>query len=182
MDASSEPGGATPLYPLGLRLAGRPVVVVGAGTVALRRASALLAAGAVVHVVAPTATPALADLADTGRLTWSQRPYADADLEGAWLVLACTDDPAVNAAVAAEAERRRVFCSRADEALGGSAWVPAVGRAGSATVAVHADRDPRRAVELRDRLVEAALSAGLAPDRARSGRGGRVVLVGGGPG
>ena len=85
-------------------------------------------------------------------------------------MLACTDDPAVNAAVAAEADRRQVFCSRADEALGGSAWVPASGGPGlsrwrSTPTATRAVR-----LELRDRLVEVALAKTL----RRAGRAGAV--------
>src|SRR6266702_3798309 len=99
--------GPAPLYPLGLRLEGRDVVVVGGGAVALRRVAGLLAAGAKVTVVAPTATPALADLASGGRLSWRQRPYRSGDLDGAWLVMACTDVATVNATVAADAARSR---------------------------------------------------------------------------
>ncbi|HEY5032249.1 MAG TPA: uroporphyrinogen-III C-methyltransferase [Actinomycetes bacterium] len=179
MEPSKDPVEGAPLYPLGLRLGGRRVVVVGAGTVALRRVSALLQADATVVVVAPEATPALTDLAVTGRVEWLQRPYEDGDLDGAWLALACTDQPSVNALVAAAAEQRRIFCSRADDASGGSAWVPAVGRVGGVTVAVHGDRDPARAAALRDGIVEHVVRHPAPHGRHRSGR---VVLVGGGPG
>jgi len=170
------------VYPVGLLLRGRRVVVVGAGTVALRRVTGLLQAHADVVVVAPNATPALADLAASGRVQWRARPFGPADLADAWLVQACTDDPAVNAAVAAEAERLRIFCPRVDDAGAASAWTPAVGRAGPITVAVHADRDPRRAAELRDRLVEHVLSDLGRPRRTAPPGAGRVILVGGGPG
>ncbi len=179
MDPGADAEQGAGLYPLGLRLSGRPVVVVGAGTVALRRVAALLEAGAQVHVVAPSATPALMDLAATGRLRWTARGYVPGDLDGAWLAYACTDDPAVNTAVAEKAESLRIFCSRADDALAGSAWVPAVGRAGSVTVAVHADRDPRRAARLRDQVIDHVMTNPVAPGRPGPGR---VVLVGGGPG
>src|SRR6476619_7301307 len=102
-----------PPYPVGLRLAGRRVVVVGGGRVALRRVSRLLDAGADVWLVSAEAGAALAGYAAAGRLRWERRGYEPGDLDGAWLALACTDDPAVNAAVAAEAERLRVFCARA---------------------------------------------------------------------
>ena len=101
-------------YPLVLDIAGRRAVVVGGGPVALRRVRGLLEAGAVVHVVAPAVLPELAALP----VVVQPRPYADGDLAGAWLVHACTDDPAVNAAVAAEAERRQVPCVRATPAGG----------------------------------------------------------------
>ncbi len=58
-----------------------------------------------------------------------QRRYQDGDLAQAWLAHAATDDPDVNAAVAAEAQRRRIWCVRADYAAASPAWVPAVDQA-----------------------------------------------------
>jgi uroporphyrin-III C-methyltransferase / precorrin-2 dehydrogenase / sirohydrochlorin ferrochelatase len=167
-------------YPLMLDLTGRRAVVVGGGRVALRRAQALLAAGAQVHVIAPQVDPALAGLP----ITVSRRRYRDGDLAGAWLVHAATGDPAVNGAVAAEAERLRLWCVRADDAARSRAWTPAVTRHGDITVAVTAGGDPRRAQRLRA-AIALALAEGTLPARpqraAAAGRG-RVALVGGGPG
>jgi uroporphyrin-III C-methyltransferase / precorrin-2 dehydrogenase / sirohydrochlorin ferrochelatase len=170
-------------YPLLADLAGRRVVVVGGGRVALRRARGLLAAGALVHVVAPAVRPELAALEVAGQgVAVHLRRYADGDLAGAWLAQACTDDPAVNAAVAAEAERRRVLCVRADAAGGGTASTPAVARAGGLTVAVSAGGDPARAAAVRD-AVARLLDRGALPVRhRRPPAGGSVALVGGGPG
>ena len=180
-------GADTPIYPLSLRLAGRRVLVVGGGTVALRRVAGLRAADAEVVVVSPRLTPALADMAARGLITAHQRDYQPGDLDGAWLVLACTDQPQVNEAVAADAERQRVWCARADDAAASAAWVPAVGRAGAVTVAVNAGRDPRRAAALRDRFVDTVAGAdrpALADaEPATSWRtAGWVSIVGGGPG
>ncbi|MGH3979142.1 MAG: NAD(P)-dependent oxidoreductase, partial [Pseudonocardiaceae bacterium] len=108
-------------YLVGLDLTGRRVVVVGAGTVAQRRLPRLVAAGADVLLVAPGATPAVEAMATAGEVCWEAREYRDGDLDGAWYAIACTAEPAVNAAVAAEAQRRRVFCVRADDATGGTA-------------------------------------------------------------
>ena len=178
----------TPIYPLSLRLEGRRVLVVGGGAVALRRVAGLREAGAEVVLVAPRLTPALADLAARGQVTAHQRDYQPGDLDGAWLVLACTDRPEVNAAVAADAERQHLWCGRADDAAASAAWVPAVGRAGAVTVAVNAGRDPRRAAALRDRLVDTVgtvdRSAMKRQEPAAGGQRamGRVSIVGGGPG
>jgi uroporphyrin-III C-methyltransferase/precorrin-2 dehydrogenase/sirohydrochlorin ferrochelatase len=170
------------VYPLGLRLAGRRVLVVGGGSVAQRRVPPLLDAGAQVHLVAPHLTPALEAFVASGRLAHSIRPYEPSDVDGAWLVLALTDSPAVNAAVAGDAEARQTFCVRADDAMLATAWTPAVGRHDRITVAVHADRDPRRAVALRDavveRLADGSLDAAFGRGEPRTG----VALVGGGPG
>lgn len=167
-------------YLAGLVLAGRRVVVVGGGTVAQRRIAGLLAAGADVLVVAPQVTPAVEGMATARELAWEARGYRDGDLDGAWYAVACTDDPGVNAAVAASAERRRVFCVRADDATGGSAVTPAVGHHDGITVGVLAGRRPRRSAAVRTALVE-ALATGLVDDTAEPVTPG-VALVGGGPG
>ena len=90
-------------YLLGLCLAGRRVVVVGGGGVASRRVPAFIDSGADVLLVSPKVTASLEDLATAGRIRWEARGYRAGDCAGAWLVCACTDDPAVNAAVAAAA-------------------------------------------------------------------------------
>jgi uroporphyrin-III C-methyltransferase/precorrin-2 dehydrogenase/sirohydrochlorin ferrochelatase len=158
-----DPG--SPIYPLSLRLAGRRVVVVGGGSVAFRRVAGLRAAEADVVVVSPELSPTLGDLAARGLITAHVRGYEPADLDGAWLVLACTDQPGVNAAVAADAEQRRIWCVRADDAVASAAWVPAVGRSGAVTVAVNAGRNPRRAAALRDRLVERVEAEGRSEEK-----------------
>ena len=115
-------------YLLGLRLEGRRVLVVGGGAVATRRIPALLDAGADVVLVSPAVTASLEDLAASGRIRWEPRDYADGDCADAWLVCACTDDGAVNAAVAAAADRQRTWYVRADDAQASAAWTPAAGR------------------------------------------------------
>jgi uroporphyrin-III C-methyltransferase/precorrin-2 dehydrogenase/sirohydrochlorin ferrochelatase len=171
---------APPHYPLALAMQGRRAVVVGGGQVALRRARGLLDAGANVIVIAPQVTAELAGLP----VTVLQREYRDGDLAAAWLAHAATSDPDVNAAVAAEAERTRIWCVRADEALASAAWTPAIARHGDVTVAVTAGGDPRRAQRLRA-AVQLALAEGALPvrrQRPASTGTGHVTLVGGGPG
>jgi uroporphyrin-III C-methyltransferase/precorrin-2 dehydrogenase/sirohydrochlorin ferrochelatase len=182
------------VYPLALNLAGRDVVVIGGGQVALRRTRALAEAGAMVTVIAPELDPQLTDLSlepDAPRPTSPRsgpavrllrRAYRDGDLAGAWLAHAATDDPAVNAAVAAEAEAKRIWCVRADDAGASAASTPAVTRHGEVTVAVTASGDPRRSQALRA-AIATALATGTLPLRhRRSGAVGSVALIGGGPG
>src|SRR3954467_13858762 len=172
------------VYPVGLRLLGRRVVVVGGGQVAHRRVAGLLEARARVTVVSPDVTPALEALVEPGSLTWVRRRYEPGDLDEAWYAVAATDDPAVNAAVAEEADRSRIFCARADDRSASSVWTPAVGRHGDLVVGVHGGGDPRRAVGVRDAVL-AGLTAGSIADRASRRPPvavGSVVLVGGGPG
>lgn len=174
-----------PPYPSGLRLAGRRVLVVGGGHVAQRRVPQLIAVGADVHVVSPVVTPAIEGLVGSGEITWHQRPFEDADVDGAWYVIAVTDDRAVNNRISELCEAQRTFCVRSDDATLGTAWTPAVGREAGITVAVVGNRDPRRSASVRDEIV-AALRAGTiaaphhratAPERSPG-----VTLVGGGPG
>src|SRR5687767_11255671 len=91
------------VYEIGLRLRGKSVLVVGGGSIAGRRVPRLLAAGARVLLVAPEATTTLSDYAAAGELQWERREWRSGDGDDAWFVLAATDSPDVNAAVAAEA-------------------------------------------------------------------------------
>ena len=171
-------------YLVGLDLGGRRVVVVGAGTVAQRRLPRLVSAGADVVLIAPAATPAVEAMATAGEVRWEVRRYVPGDLDGAWYALACTADPQVNAAVAAEAERARVFCVRADDATGGTAVTAATGEHDGLLIGVLAGRRPRRSAAVRDALVD-ALRTGLvddAPDAEDTPVVPGVALVGAGPG
>ncbi|MFN8081347.1 MAG: uroporphyrinogen-III C-methyltransferase [Kineosporiaceae bacterium] len=193
-------------YLSGLDLTGRRVVVVGGGAVAQRRLPPLVAAGAAVEVIAPQLTPTLEGLAGDGVITWQQRSYRRGDLDGAWYVLALTDAPAVNAAVADEAHSARIFCVRADQAAGGTAVTPATATVTSAVapvatsavtsavtpgpvqLAVLGGGDPRRAVAVRDAVAEALrqnafdLTPQRPADASDPGRLPGVAIVGGGPG
>jgi len=169
-----------PPYPSALRLAGRRVVVVGGGNVAQRRVPALLAAGADVVLVSPHVRPSIEGLATAGEIAWRQRGFETGDLDGAWYVIAATDNAAVNAHVSEVAEASRIFCVRADDAREASAWTPATGRHAGVTVAVVGNREPRRSAALRDQIIE-GLRDGALPVREPDHTPG-VVLVGGGPG
>lgn len=170
-----------PAYPVGLRLAGRRVLVLGGGTVAQRRLPALLTAGAEVTLVAPAVTPSVEAMAEAGELRWERRGYLPGDVEGAWYLLIATDDPEVNAAASAEAERLRVWSVRSDDAEAATAWTPATGRCDGVTVAVLTGRDPRRSAAVRDAVVEGLREGTIGAPRHRDRTPG-VALVGGGPG
>jgi uroporphyrin-III C-methyltransferase/precorrin-2 dehydrogenase/sirohydrochlorin ferrochelatase len=160
-------------YPLHLDLRGRRVLVVGAGAVAVRRVRGLHEVGAAVEVVALEIS---ADLPD---VPVQQRAFVDSDVDGAWLVLACTG--VVDDQVAAACESRRVWCVRADDASQSSAWVPAVTRIDDVVLSVTAGGDPRRSTALRDAVALAVETGDLPLRRSRPGTG-SVALVGGGPG
>jgi len=171
-------------YLVGLRLAGKKVVVVGGGTVAQRRLPLLIASGANVHLISRSATPAVEAM---NGITLARREYRDGDLEGAWYAIAATDDAEVNAAVVAEAERRRIFCVRADIAVEGTAVTPASFAYAGLSVGVLAGGEHRRSAAIRSAIREALQSGVITPESPMGSeasdvvRGG-VALIGGGPG
>ena len=174
-------------YLVGLRLAGKKVVVVGGGTVAARRVPVLIAHGADVHVIARVATPAVEALAEQEPgITLQVRDYRDGDLEGAWYAIAATDDPAVNAEIVAEAERRHLFCVRADAGRDGTAVTPASFDYEGLSIGVLASGEHRRSAAVRSAVREAFQQGRIAPDVVASSASdvvpGGVALVGGGPG
>lgn len=130
---SAEPAGGVCLV---VRLTGARVLGVGAGPVAAAKLLPLVETGADVHVVAPEVGSALQEAADAGRLTLHRRSWAPDDLDGAVLVVAGTADPAVNAAVVAEAAARATLCVRVDREGDGSADFAATVRRGALTLAV----------------------------------------------
>ena len=165
-------------YLVGLRLAGRKVVVVGGGSVAQRRLPLLVASGADVEVITRAATPAVEAMSG---ITLALRDYRAGDLANAWYAIAATDDSEVNAAVVAEAEARHIFCVRADIARDGTAVTPASFEYEGLAVGVLAGGEHRRSAAIRSAIHEAfqhgVITAG-APGVVRGG----VALVGGGPG
>lgn len=168
-------------YLVGVRLAGRKVIVVGGGNVAQRRLPLLVAAGADVEVITRSVTPAVEAMAG---ITLTLRDYRDGDLAQAWYAIAATDDPAVNAAVVAEAERHRVFCVRADSAVEGTAVTPASLRYDGLSVGVLAGGDHRRSAAIRTAVAEALHSGVIATSAGGESHvhKGTIALVGGGPG
>ncbi len=173
-------------YLVGLRLAGRKVVMIGGGTVAQRRVPVLISHGADVHVIARAATPAVEALAaQRPGITLTLRDYRDGDLDGAWYAIAATDDPEVNAAVVAEAESRRIFCVRADAGRDGTAVTPASFDYEGLMVGVLAGGEHRRSAAVRSAIREAFAQGRIAGDLATTAADvmpGGVALVGGGPG
>jgi siroheme synthase-like protein len=140
-------------YPVNLLLTGRRCVVVGGGRIAARKVEALLAAGAVVHVVATDLGDEVRGALDAGRLTADERAFRADDLDGAWLATTATSDPAVNQAVFDAGEARRVFVNAVDDPERCSFTLMSVFRQSDVTVAVGTGgRSPAMTTWLRDRL------------------------------
>ena len=141
-------------YPVCLRLNGRRVLLVGAGAIAESRAIDLVAAGALLTVIAPTASAAVADLARDGALDWQQRQANDNDVASFELVFVATDDTDVSARIAGAARRARVWVNTADVPALCDFTLPSVGRRGPITVAVSTSGTaPALARKLRAQLI-----------------------------
>ncbi|TCN58279.1 uroporphyrin-III C-methyltransferase/precorrin-2 dehydrogenase/sirohydrochlorin ferrochelatase [Rhodococcus sp. SMB37] len=169
-------------YLVGLNLSGRRVVVVGGGSVAQRRLGLLASSGADIHVVARAATPVIESMAARGQITLELRDYVEGDLDGAWYAMACTDEADTNAAIVSEAERRRVFCVRADNAREGSAVTPATAQHDGLTVGVLAGGDHRRSASVRSSIRDALAGSDASGISDTGNKPVGVALVGGGPG
>lgn len=170
-------------YLVGLHLDGKRVLVAGGGGVGARRAVALAREGAQVVVVAPEAVGAIRAAASRGEMIWHQRTVIRSDLAGAWLAMAATDDPTVNADIVQWCEEAGVWSVNASDVSRSAARVAAQSRHGDLALGVVSlgDADPLRAVHVRDALAE-RIDQGRIDTRHRRTRDGRVMLVGSGPG
>jgi siroheme synthase-like protein len=140
-------------YPVNLVVSGRRCVVVGAGRIAARKVEGLLAAGAVVHVVAPSLGDQVRAWRDDGRITADERAFAPDDLDGAWLATAATDDSAVNHAVFEAGDARGVWVNSADDPDNCSFTLMSVIRRGDLVVTVGTGgRSPALAAWLKERI------------------------------
>lgn len=149
------------LLPVFLRLERRPCLVVGGGTVALAKIESLLNAGAAITVVSPAATPRVRQLASEGALLWHERVFAPSDLDGAFLVIAATNDSSVNHAVYEEALRRNVICNAVDDPPNCDFYFGSVVARGDLQIAIStAGESPALAQRLR-REIDALLPADL---------------------
>jgi precorrin-2 dehydrogenase/sirohydrochlorin ferrochelatase len=142
-------------FPICLRLQGKRVLLVGAGTIADERGQQLLEAGARLRVVAPRVSPALRRLADEGRLELVERAWAPGDVRGHAVVFVATDDRRVSQAVADEARALGIWVNTADVPELCDFTLPSVGRRGPLVVAVSSSgQAPALARLLRRRFLE----------------------------
>jgi siroheme synthase-like protein len=140
-----------PAYPVNLLLEGRPVLVVGGGTVALDKVRGLLDAGAVVTVVAPELEAGFAGL----DVTIERRPYRAGEAAGYRLAIAATGDEAVNQAVYDDAEAAGVWVNAADDPARCSYTLPARVRRGDLLLTVSTGgSSPALAAWVREQLEE----------------------------
>jgi precorrin-2 dehydrogenase/sirohydrochlorin ferrochelatase len=120
-------------YPVCLDIKGKRCLIVGGGEVAARKARALVEAGADVVVVSPDLCEAISERTD---ITVLQKPWDERDLDDAFLVIAATNDRALNEKVAGAARRRRVLCNVVDDASLSDFILPASVRRGALLVSI----------------------------------------------
>lgn len=138
-----------PLYPIFLNLKDREVLVVGAGTVGLRKVRGLLEAGARVTVVAPMSAPEF----DKMPVRLVRRRFRDSDLAAVSLVFAATNNRAVNRRIGSLARQKGIFANVADSATECDFLVPARISKGKIQIAISTGgTSPRLAAELRKKL------------------------------
>ena len=142
-------------YPIFAVIEDKPCLVVGGGHVGERKVHDLLAAGARVTVVSRTLTPELAALASRGEIRYLPEDFSEAQVEGMALVMAATDDPAVNARVSAAAQARGIWVNVADVPEHCTFIVPAQVRRGDLTLAISTGgASPALARKVREELQE----------------------------
>jgi precorrin-2 dehydrogenase/sirohydrochlorin ferrochelatase len=141
------------VFPIGLKLEAKRCLVIGSGEEAERRARAFVAAGAAVSVVSILPTVETEKLADAGVLALLRRPFAEADLAGAWLAVYTDQDAAEARRIGAAANAERVFFCAVDQPADSSYSHMALTKAGPITVAVASNgRIPALARKLREEL------------------------------
>ncbi|MHA3905258.1 NAD(P)-dependent oxidoreductase [Castellaniella sp. WN] len=138
------------VFPLFIRLEGRGILVIGGGDIAERKIRLLMRSGARITAIAETFTPTLAQLGDEGSIALLHGRFEPALLDGAWLVIAATNDPQANRLVADACADRHLYVNVVDDARLSTAHIPAI-----------VDRSP---------LMIAISSAGCAPMFARAVR------------
>src|SRR5882757_5825553 len=141
------------LFPIFLKIAARPCIVIGAGHLAESKIESLQAAHAKVTVIAPKATERIAELAVAGEVEWLQREYVAGDLTGNFLVVAATNQPAVNREVFQEAMEKNIICNAVDDPPFCDFYFPSVVRRGDLQIAIStAGASPALAQQLRKEI------------------------------
>lgn len=143
------------LLPIFVRLEKRPVLVVGAGSVALSKIESLLRTAAVITVVAPQAVAEVRFLAEQGRVAWRRREFEPDDLDGAFLVIAATNDSAINRTVHEQAAQRHILCNAVDDPPNCDFYFGSVITRGNLQIAISTSGEsPALAQRLREEIGE----------------------------
>lgn len=141
--------------PVGLDVRGKKCLIVGGGSVGTRKALTLVRSGAEVTVISPEVTTELGDQIEAGHIRWVKDSFRDEHVSGPFLVVAATDDEALNAAVGRRAVSRGALVCDASSADRSQVIFGALLKTDDVSVAVFTDgRDPARARQTRDRIAD----------------------------
>lgn len=136
-----------------IKLTGRKCLVIGAGSVAAAKIDGLLACGARLTVISPTAVSQIRAWAKAGKLVWHRRRFSPRDVKSAFLAIAATDSPALNATVFRACQTRKVLCNSVDDPERCDFFYPAVVKRGPLQIAISTSgRSPALAARLRREL------------------------------
>ncbi|MGD2126221.1 MAG: bifunctional precorrin-2 dehydrogenase/sirohydrochlorin ferrochelatase [Desulfobacteraceae bacterium] len=142
-----------PFYPILVNLQGQKAVVVGGGKVAQRKIETLLEFGALVHVIAKELTPTLRQYVKTGEIEHRGAEFMDSDLNGAFLVIAATDNPELNQRVSQLARGKGLLVNAVDQPADCNFIVPSILRRGDLLISVSTSgKSPALARKIRQRL------------------------------
>ena len=146
-------GAMAELFPMFLKLEGRPCLVVGGGRVAESKIESLVRCGARVRVIAPAATDTVRESAKAGKIEWEPRAFSLSDLTGVFLVVAATSSQVRHEQIFQQARRAGILCNVVDEPARCDFYYPAVVRRGPLQIAVSTSgRSPALAQRLRQEL------------------------------
>jgi siroheme synthase-like protein len=145
----------TPFYIACLKLRARKCLVIGGGELGLEKTEGLLACDGDVIVISPEVLPEVEALAVEGSITWLQRDYEQGDLEGKFLVIACTDSTETNIRIYNDAEERAMLANIVDVPPLCNFILPAIVRTGPLAIAIStAGASPALAKRMKDEVSE----------------------------
>ncbi len=140
-------------YPVFLNLTGRRCVIIGGGQIAEGKISKLLDSGAKIIVISPDATQDIRSFAERGQIELDLRKYQEGDLQGAFLVIAATNDRVVNQEIFEEAEKQDILLNAVDDMPRCSFIAPSIVEKGPVTVAISTGgASPALARKLRENM------------------------------
>ncbi len=144
-----------PYFPMFVNLTEKRVLIAGGGKIALRRARTLIRFGASVHVTAPKLCGELEEMEGEGMITTEHRPYQAGDVEGYDLVLAATDDRAVNRKIWEECRERKIMVNVSDDKALCDFYFPSVVMTEDAVIGINSGgEDPAGTKALRAKIEE----------------------------
>jgi len=142
-----------PYYTIFIDVENRDVLIIGGGAVCARKAETMMRYGARVTIVAPEVIDEISGWANDGRIKLTRKEYDEADLEGASIVIASTDDACINGRIARDCRRRKIPVNVVDVTHLCEFIVPAIVQQGSIQLAVSTGgKSPALARTLKENL------------------------------